>query len=400
MIKNIYFTACIISMFVMTQASESNINAITDAQLQKLIHHSNNSSLHIVGLFRDQTTNIPLVPETLKSLLFNNDQNNINQLFLASINDNELRPLLLAMGADINTRSTEKSLEGGNCLWHTTKPEILEELIAHGAEINTVDKKGNTPLSHLLRSRYTKQEDVIAASILLKHGADLTTKPNNGLLHNPMYYDDAIICFTTITLLCQHGIDVNRKDSLGYTPLIKAIKKRRLNTIKCLLQHKADANMPSDNGTYPLHAAIEKCDFDGTTTINPEIVRILLKYQANPNQPYKCNVERPLHRVIKMNLPEIIKTLLIYNAEKHHHDSTGYTAHKIAEISGYSQDILDLLSPDTNKSENALQKEKCKQNRQAKYASAKPHEILDFSMTDFSPQINNAAQTVSPCSIQ
>ena len=71
--------------------------------------------------------------------------------------------LLIAKGADVNAKG-----EYGNTPLHraTSRKEIAELLIANGADINARDYEGDTPLDIALRKG---NEDV--AELLRKHGA-------------------------------------------------------------------------------------------------------------------------------------------------------------------------------------------------------------------------------------
>jgi len=51
------------------------------------------------------------------------------------------------------------------------------------------------------------------------------------------------------------GIDVNRQDFLGYTPLYKAVFYNRVDFVKYLFELGANANLSDVEGLGPIHVA-------------------------------------------------------------------------------------------------------------------------------------------------
>ncbi len=57
----------------------------------------------------------------------------------------------------------------------------------------------------------------------------------------------------------KHGVDVNKADENGWTPLFGACESRNLDLVKYLMEHGADVNKEDKDGETPLDLAY---DFD------------------------------------------------------------------------------------------------------------------------------------------
>ena len=105
----------------------------------------------------------------------------------------------LAAGTDVN----EKGLYGGTPLVLTESREIIELLIAAGADVNYSPANGITPLANAVI-----REDKQSAELLISSGADVNSKDREG--HTPL--DTANIIVTSkaalkeiTALLRKHG---------------------------------------------------------------------------------------------------------------------------------------------------------------------------------------------------
>ncbi len=326
---------------------KSDNNTVTDASLQKLIKNINNSSLQIVDLLKILTKlqNFSLTPQTM-GLFFNLDQEKINEIFLANIEDDELRLLMRSMGAEINAVTKE----GQNCLWRTRKAELLTELINERANVNLVDNDGNSRLKDLLYYlNYDHDEKIKAARILLEREANpnIALKFDGSLLYRVIDASKADISLAATKLLCEYKAYTNTKDSLGNTPLIKAIEKEATAVVGTLLKYDAQTNLANNCKEYPLHIAMEEEDevyISRKRRPVPAIVILLLQHKADPNTPYPYSKNMLLHVAVQRRQPEIIKELIKHGAEKHHPDKNGRTALEIAQRSQYYKDSPDILA--------------------------------------------------------
>lgn len=184
------------------------------------------------------------------------------------------------------------------------KTDTVSQLIKDGANIDTQDSSGRTPIMIA-----TYQNDLETAKVLIEAGADVNIRDD--MKNNPFLYAGAegyldILKLTiaagadpSITnrfggtalipasehgytevvkeLLTNTNIDVNHINNLGWTALMEAIilsdgSKKQQETIQLLIKHGADVNIPDNNQVSPLQHA-RKMGFD-------EIEKILLEAGA------------------------------------------------------------------------------------------------------------------------
>src|ERR1700726_4067318 len=72
------------------------------------------------------------------------------------------------------------------------------------------------------------------------------------------------------------GFDINKPNTAGYTGLMVAAERGRVDIVKLLLDHKADSNVSGRDGSTALMLAAENNQ--------PEIVKSLINRGADPNR--------------------------------------------------------------------------------------------------------------------
>ena len=156
-------------------------------------------------------------------------------------------------GADVNARS-----KGGWTPLHWAvnrgeRTETAKILLDAGTDVNATDVDQETPL-HLA----VKDEDIEMIDVLAERGADLETKNAKG--QTPLILAlmrERCDCYVVERLL-HRGARVNTQDSKGWTPLREAVNWNMINVVEVLLSHKADPNIPDDFGGTPLHAVVAR----------------------------------------------------------------------------------------------------------------------------------------------
>lgn len=229
----------------------------------------------------------------------------------------ELVQLMVELGADINLPCDEDmtppvSRAGG--FWN--HEDIARYLVEKGANLNQVDKNGDTPL-HI--AAYNGRKDLCA--FYLDHGAKLEAKNNNG--------------FTPFLSACD-GFGGHDEDKPGTRRLlmdrganVKAVDKAKMNAINLLFCKYDD--FPLIYNAYPdydfLKTLVEKgvkIDNAGKYSDTPllttvyasakesgldKYVRDLVSLGANVNQKHK-NGYTPLTMAISVENCTMVQTLL------------------------------------------------------------------------------------------
>ncbi len=156
----------------------------------------------------------------------------------AALNNNVAKvKQLLSEGADANTVPIDVLIINSNNGVDAKTYEILEALIAAGANVDAVSGPLKTPL---ITYAATSSSDVTITQLLLANGAN-----------------------------------TNLAKSTGETPLIAALQKsHNLKNIEALLVGKADPNVPNRRSKYPIHFAIVE-------TRDAAIVKLLLDHGAS-----------------------------------------------------------------------------------------------------------------------
>ncbi len=134
------------------------------------------------------------------------------------------------------------------------RKDIVQLLIAKGANVNTKTDEGSTPLHSAAANEH---ENI--AELLIAKGADVNAKKKNGL--TPLHLATGSGWqggYEIAKLLISKGADVNvnsKGDMNGGPPLHNAAREGRKETIKILIANGADVHAKSNGGTTPLHAA-------------------------------------------------------------------------------------------------------------------------------------------------
>ena len=129
-----------------------------------------------------------------------------------------------------------------SCAVQWGKPALVRTLLTAGADPNSADPNGATPLHHACQLKYSQGAIDVPARLLLKHRAD----------PNPKSWQD------------------------GVTPLLVSCATGFPEVVEQLLTAGADLSLRSATGLTALFVACSRADYDGAA----KITRLLLQHLA------------------------------------------------------------------------------------------------------------------------
>lgn len=206
----------------------------------------------------------------------------------ALIGHTQIAELLLSNGAGVNARNKNGSSPLREAIiWG--RMEMVKFLIAKGADVNTKDSDGEPVLvlaSKALPGAPSASHDygfsgpsfdIIGdqkhrkeiAELLITKGADVNTKDITGI--TPLYRIASNGQREVAELLLAKGADVNAKTNNGFTPLHVGAQNGHKEVVELLIAKGANVNAKNDDGTTPLVLGKQ----------NNHIVELLLKHGGN-----------------------------------------------------------------------------------------------------------------------
>lgn len=226
----------------------------------------------------------------------------------ATLGQKEIVERLLAQGADVNVKDDN----GATPLYLASSggfKDVVELLLAKGAIVNTVSLVGLTPLHRAADRGY---KDIV--ELLLAKGAKVNAVSFIGLtpLHAAVDHGHKNV----VELLLAKGAKVNAKDNGGQTPLHLAASGDSKDIVELLLAKGADVNVKDGLGFTPLYSAAGGG--------HSEVVELLLAKGADINAKSKWGVT-PLHRAAGGGHRKVIEFLLAKGAKFNAKDNEGHT---------------------------------------------------------------------------
>ncbi|CAN6481612.1 unnamed protein product [Victoria cruziana] len=148
---------------------------------------------------------------------------------------------------------------------------LLDMLLKHSVDINTVDKDGLTALH---RAILCKKQAV--TNYLLRESANPFVRDRDGatLIH----YAVLVASIHAIKILILYNVDINLSDDYGWTPLHLAVQTRRTDIVRLLLIKGADKSLKNKDGLTPL----EMCLYGGRDLRTYELIKLLKLFPKPP----------------------------------------------------------------------------------------------------------------------
>ncbi|KAJ6238995.1 molting protein mlt-4 [Anaeramoeba flamelloides] len=226
------------------------------------------------------------------------------------------------------------------------KPEIMEQLIRLGAEIDPIDNWLETPLHKSIRMKSWE-----SAMILISHGANYKKKSSEGsVLHLSIYNKD----YQSLLFFLEKGININTQDTSLNTILHIACSNGLLDIIEILLKKKnISLNCQTEKGLTPLHKA---CMLNSDELFEKDLEKIeqfkkrklmIVKLLINKGANYELTDSKgrtPLLCSCIFDMADIFKYLKSIGAQIFKGDSEGATGLHWAISRNNNQIIEEYLS--------------------------------------------------------
>lgn len=334
------------------------------------------------------------------------NKSDITPLHLAvEFGTKDILKLLLRSGANVDAK---RQRDGWTHLHIATKSKQIKTaklLISCGADVNTPDKSGKTPIFYATDNGDLKMTKLLIANkanvkdnpelltnaakekyreiieVLLQHGADVNSSDKygrtalhftaldiRGRLSRSLHKDpDVKVKGEIAKLLLSRGANVNAETKDGITALCAAAHNGYANVVKTLLEYNADVNLTYKTDiplfslfveesnvvikTMPVNkgADVNTNERNNMTALHiathkghKEVVELLLKGGCKIDSKIRHGIT-PLHIAVQRGNLEIVKVLLTFGVCIDSKDQFGATALHIASKKGYSHIVIALL---------------------------------------------------------
>jgi ankyrin repeat protein len=260
---------------------------------------------------------------------------------------------LIENGAEINTGNST----GRTPLWYAAVNgcvKIVDALLARGASVNSCTDDESTPLvvaaekgnceivkklvptakrTHRQIALYwaSASGHVQVVKFLLECGLDVDCSVS-GL--RPLQIAAQNGHHDVIGALLERHADVNSVDSNNITPLVAATRNGHAQAVRILLDHGADFNIEDSDGMTPLAAACELGHL--------EVVRHLLVHGA-PVESADRRGRRPLWLAASNGHCEVINVLLEHGADLNACDDAGITPMTASALNKHIESTCFIL---------------------------------------------------------
>lgn len=221
-------------------------------------------------------------------------QTPLSQLaWMAQENADEIAALLLERGADVNSRDNRGFTPLHRAV-REGKVAFARYLAANGADVSASTDQGTTVLRYAMR-----YEQLEAARVVIEAGADIdATYGENG--RSELGYAVRSRDTTVVEFLLEHGARSDVSGNDGWTPVHLAANDGHVDFVRRMLDAGADIELPGVNGTILMEAVHGE---------HLELVEFLLRRGALPDTPDEEGWP-PLHLATYHGTVQLVRAML------------------------------------------------------------------------------------------
>lgn len=210
----------------------------------------------------------------------------------------DIAKYLVSQGIDINARDAQGRSALHLFAGYGQDMGLIDEMLAHGADVNIPTYHGETPLHSAVRH---KRDAAVRA--LLKAGADVNIKDENGFTPLFLAMGGPL---SVVQALVEAGAEINIQNKYGWLVFHRIPLKGSMEyagnaceIIEYLIRHGGDINLADRQGETIIFAAVREGDLD--------LVKCLVKNGADLNKRRKG--ETPLDWAVLYRQPDVEKYL-------------------------------------------------------------------------------------------
>ncbi len=251
--------------FTRTILNQNTAGALSLPQNGAQVNPQNSASLISMAIINGMTNLIPDLIQAGADINAEDSEGN-TALYQAILNHNEDGILaLLKNGAQVSPQHTASLI---NMAILNEMTDVLPALIAASIDINAQDNEGNTALSWAILHR-----SIDSALVLLKNGAQASLEQGADLID--MTISNGMV--DMIPAFLAAGVDINARNSSGYTAPDKACSNNDTDAALKLLAAGADPTMNADSNSF---TPLERAEMHG----NEQLIQALRK-KTDPEAP-------------------------------------------------------------------------------------------------------------------
>ncbi|XP_014228243.1 ankyrin-1-like [Trichogramma pretiosum] len=244
--------------------------------------------------------------------------------------------LLLKYGADPNLTGKKDGSSPLHLIWVQSSDDVMEiffqvcdEILENAVRVDARDKLGRTPLCLALQRGKNK-----AAEILLRRGADPNSTDAEGSTPLHVMCNNRNVDFTKIFFkICDEErkvVQVDARDDFGRTPLHLAVLDKNEKLAELLLRRGADPNLAGSDGLTALHIMCKEGKDDGYDYVDDDLVELFFRITDEMQLSVKVDAvdkkgNTPLSYALKSGVKKVIELLLRNGADPNLADAEGLT---------------------------------------------------------------------------